>query len=102
MKVPELKITELFLLTSALRCFHEKIRKDYMRANRMAKRRMFFRPWEKLVISVELLEMGRTCLQMLNEIEQLIDSLMESHGTDEDMLPVTFREILNRKLGAKK
>jgi hypothetical protein len=101
MKIPELKINEILLLSTSLEILHQKIRNDYLMTSKKMKRRMFFCPWEKEKISIQIIQIGEMTLSVLRDISVLHETLMESTGVDEDMRSITFRQMLNQGLDAR-
>jgi uncharacterized protein YjaZ len=97
MKIPEVKINEVFLLLFALDTLAENIAKDFDRLSKKIKRRMLFRPWEKSVLAIELIRAGQGSLKTLADMQQLRQTLMESTGLDEDTQPVSLKDMIEKR-----
>lgn len=97
MKVPELYISDLALALRCLKFNHDFISDRILKDIARSKRQAFLRPWAKRHILMAGAIRAQAGMQLLIEMKELQDKLLMSTGQDEDMRPVTLKEILKIK-----
>lgn len=94
MKVPELYINELSLAIMSLKQTFDMVEESAMRDMKRTNRAMFFRPWARRQIAVACAIRMQVALEMMKELHSLQQKFLDSTGVDEDMRPVTLKQIL--------
>ncbi|MFZ9326521.1 MAG: hypothetical protein ACO24H_03540 [Polynucleobacter sp.] len=94
MKLPELYIHEVAMLVTGIEMQIKGTAAVYQRRMNAQRGRMLFKPWKKNEIMQEMLAESKAVLEYMNNMNALRDKLYESTGVDDDMQPITFKEIL--------
>lgn len=94
MKLPELYIHEVAMLVTGIEMQIKGTAAVYQRRMNAQRGRMLFKPWKRNEITQEMLAESKAVLEYMNNMTALRDKLYESTGVDDDMQPITFKEIL--------
>ena len=94
MKLPELYIHEVAMLVTGIEMQIKGTAAVYEKRMSAQRGRMLFKPWKKDQIIQEMLAESKAVLEYMNNMTALRDKLYESTGVDDDMQPITFKEIL--------
>jgi hypothetical protein len=94
MKAPEFYIAELGLMLDCIKCSSDVISEGVLRDLKVAKRQMLFRPWAKRHIAMAAAIRAEAGMQLIRSMKELQDKILESTGQDEDMRPITLKQML--------
>jgi hypothetical protein len=96
MKTPELYVGDILVALEAIDFAAHSLTQGYLAKSKAIKRKSFFRPWNKLALSRELLADASFALGRLGHLQSIREKLLQSTGLDEDMRPITLEEILKK------
>lgn len=97
MKVQELYIGEIMLLIAALDLQQAHVTKTYFRRMKWYRVRYFFFFWKREELANEMLVESNSVLQMLNGAKELRDKLLDSQGVDDDMQPISLKDLIAKQ-----
>jgi hypothetical protein len=94
MKTPELYVYELQLLLYSLQLDSSIIEQKTLKDLRRSERWALLCFWRRRSIVMAAAIRAEAAMQSLKAIAELRDKLLESTGVDEDMRPITFKQML--------
>jgi hypothetical protein len=93
----ELYIYELNLLIHGLAIQMRAIAETLRHKSKIFVIRSIFMPWTIASRSQSILAEAEQALELAKLLSELKDKIMEAEGIDDDMKPVTFREIIEKQ-----